>query len=154
MGEFAAVPEQNVVKLPDTVRDEQGALLEPSAVAVNAIDAAGVVVGSTVLITGAGPARALVALAARSAGSSKIFVYEPNGSRRARLAEFDGVSVYGESPADLVEAIQEQTECRGGVDAPIECAGLQGALDLCIEATRRTGTIAQVGLFVDRPKID
>ena len=40
MGEFAAVPEQNVVKLPDTVSDEQGALLEPSAVAVNAIDAA------------------------------------------------------------------------------------------------------------------
>jgi (R,R)-butanediol dehydrogenase/meso-butanediol dehydrogenase/diacetyl reductase len=154
MGEFAAVPEQNVVKLPDTVSDEQGALLEPSAVAVNAIDAAGVVVGSTVLITGAGPIGALVALAARAAGASKIFVYEPNASRRARLAEFDGVAVYGGSSADLVEAIQEQTDCRVGVDASIECAGHQGALDLCVEATRRTGTIAQVGLFVDRPKID
>jgi (R,R)-butanediol dehydrogenase / meso-butanediol dehydrogenase / diacetyl reductase len=154
MGEFAAVPEQNVVKLPDSVSDEQGALLEPSAVAVNAIDAAGVVVGGTVLITGAGPIGALVALAARAAGASKIFVYEPNASRRARLAEFDGVSVYGGSPADLVKTIQDQTDCRVGVDASIECAGHQGALDLCIESTRRTGTIAQVGLFVDRPTID
>jgi (R,R)-butanediol dehydrogenase / meso-butanediol dehydrogenase / diacetyl reductase len=85
MGEFAAVPEQNVVKLPDTVSDEQGALLEPSAVAVNAIDAAGVVAGSTVLITGAGPIGALVALAARAAGASKIFVYELPPNQRTIL---------------------------------------------------------------------
>jgi (R,R)-butanediol dehydrogenase/meso-butanediol dehydrogenase/diacetyl reductase len=154
MGEFAAVPEQNVVKLPDAVSDEQGALLEPSAVAVNAIDAAGVVVGSTVLITGAGPIGALTALAARAAGASKIFVYEPNAGRRARLAQFEGVSVYGGSPVDLLKTIQEETDCRVGVDASIECAGHQGAFDICVEATRRTGTIAQVGLFVDRPKVD
>ena len=110
--------------------------------------------GGTVLITGAGPIGALVALAARAAGASKIFVYEPNASRRARLAEFDGVSVYGGSSADLVKTIQDQTDCRVGVDASIECAGHQGALDLCVESTRRTGTIAQVGLFVDRPTID
>ena len=65
------------MKLPDTVSDEQGALLEPSAVAVNAIDAAGVVVGSTVLITGAGPIGALVALRARRR-RIEDFVYEPN----------------------------------------------------------------------------
>jgi len=154
MGELATVPEQNVVKLPDGVSDEQGALLEPSAVAVNAIDAASVNVGSTVLITGAGPIGALAALAARAAGASKIFVHEPNARRRARLAEFDGLSVRGGSSADLLGAIEQQTDCGVGVDASIECAGHQGALDLCVEATKRTGTIAQVGLFVERPKID
>jgi (R,R)-butanediol dehydrogenase/meso-butanediol dehydrogenase/diacetyl reductase len=154
MGEFAAVPEQNVVRLPDNVSDDQGALLEPSAVAVNAIDAAGVIVGSTVLITGAGPIGALTALAARAAGVSRIFVYEPNPGRRARLAKFDGLSVYGESPAPLMQAIREQTDCGVGVDASIGCAGHQGALDLCVDGTKRTGTIAQVGLFVERPKLD
>jgi (R,R)-butanediol dehydrogenase / meso-butanediol dehydrogenase / diacetyl reductase len=152
MGELATVPEQNIVKLPDDVSDEQGALLEPSAVAVNAIDAASVQVGSTVLITG--PIGALSALAARAAGASKIFVYEPNAARRARLAEFDGLSVHGGSSVDLLGAIEQQTDCGVGVDASIECAGHQGPLDLCVEATKRTGTIAQVGLFVERPKID
>lgn len=154
MGELAIVPEQNVVKLPDSVSDEQGALLEPSAVAVNAIDAARVKVGATVLITGAGPIGALSALAARAAGASKIFVYEPNARRRARLAEFWDLSVHGGSTADLLEAIRQETDSGVGVDASIECAGHQGALDLCVEATKRTGAIAQVGLFVERPKID
>ena len=88
MGEYAMVPEQNTVKLPASVSDEQGACIEPAAVAVNAIDNAGVVAGSTVLITGAGPIGALTALAARAAGAAKIFVYEPNAGRRARLQSF------------------------------------------------------------------
>ena len=82
MGEYAMVPEQNTVKLPDSVSDEQGACLEPSAVAVNAIDNAGVIAGSTVLITGAGPIGALTALAARAAGAAKVIVHEPHARRR------------------------------------------------------------------------
>jgi len=154
MGEYAMVPEQNVVKLPDNVSDEQGAVVEPSAVAVNAIDNAGVVAGSKVLITGAGPIGALTALAARAAGASAIHVYEPNAGRRARLAEFDGLSLHGGSADELIRAIEAGTESGVGVDASIECAGHPAALDLCIRATKRTGTIAQVGLFVDKPQVD
>lgn len=66
------------------------------------IDAVNVKVGSTVLITGAGPIGALAALAARAAGASKIFVCEPKAGRRARLAEFDGLSIHGGSSADPV----------------------------------------------------
>jgi len=154
MGEYALVPEQNVVRLPDNVSDEQGAVLEPSAVAVNAIDNAGIAAGSTVLITGAGPIGALTALAARAAGASKIFVYEPNDGRRARLADFDGLSLHGGSADELVRLIEAETESGVGVDAAIECAGHPAALDLCIRATKRTGTIAQVGLFVERPQVD
>jgi len=154
MSEYAMVPEQNTVKLPDSVSDEQGACLEPSAVAVNAIDNAGVIAGSTVLITGAGPIGALSALAARAAGAAKVFVYEPNAGRRARLQAFEGLSVFGDSPEDLLAAIAAETDSGVGVDASIECAGHHAALDLCITATKRTGTIAQVGLFVERPQVD
>lgn len=154
MAEYAMVPEQNTVKLPANVSDEQGAVLEPSAVAVNAIDNAGVTAGSTVLITGAGPIGALTALAARAAGAARIFVYEPNAGRRARLARFDGLTLFGGSQDEVLQAIGDATESGVGVDASIECAGHQGALDLCIKATKRTGVIAQVGLFVEPPQID
>jgi (R,R)-butanediol dehydrogenase / meso-butanediol dehydrogenase / diacetyl reductase len=154
MGEYAMVPEQNTVRLPASVSDEQGACLEPSAVAVNAIDNAGVTAGSTVLITGAGPIGALTALAARAAGAAKIFVYEPSPGRRARLQAFEGISVSGASPDELLAAIAADTDSGVGVDAAIECAGHHAALDLCIAATKRTGTIAQVGLFVEPPKVD
>ncbi len=154
MGEHAMVPEQNVVKLPDTVSDEQGALLEPAAVAVNAVDYAGVAAGSTVLITGAGAIGALTALAALAAGATKVFLYEPNASRRARLAGIEGLSLFGGMREDLLQAIAAQTDSGVGVDAAIECAGHHAALDLCIAATKRTGVIAQVGFYPEKPQVD
>ncbi len=91
MGEQVIVPEENLVLLPDNVSDVQGALLEPSAVALNAVDEAGLRVGQSVLITGAGPIGALTALAARAAGASKVFVFDPN---YGRLAHPDSAGVF------------------------------------------------------------
>jgi (R,R)-butanediol dehydrogenase/meso-butanediol dehydrogenase/diacetyl reductase len=154
LGEFAAVPEQNVVKLPDKVSYAQGAILEPAAVALNAIDHSGLTAGGSVLVAGAGPIGALTAMAARAAGARHIFVYEPNEGRRLRLSALDGISVFGSSEDELVEAVAERTEDGVGVDAAIECAGHHDALRICIDTVKRTGTVAQVGLFVDRPKVD
>ncbi|MEO8668424.1 MAG: alcohol dehydrogenase catalytic domain-containing protein [Bauldia sp.] len=153
MGEHAIVPEQNVVRLPDNVSDEQGAVVEPAAVALNAIDKGGVHAGSTVLITGAGPIGALTALAAQAAGASAVYVFEPNAGRRKRLEAFGGLRVFGDETA-LMLALGEETESGIGVDVAIECAGHEAALGLCIRAAKRTGTIAQVGLFVGSPKVD
>jgi len=83
-----------------------------------------------------------------------IFVYEPNADRRERLADFDGLSLHGGSADGLVRLIEAETESGVGVDAAIECAGHHAALDLCIRATKRTRTIAQVGLFVEKPEVD
>jgi (R,R)-butanediol dehydrogenase/meso-butanediol dehydrogenase/diacetyl reductase len=153
-GQCAIVPQQNVVKLPATVSDEQGALVEPAAVALNAIDYAGVVAGATVLVTGAGPIGALAAMAAKAAGASKIFVYEPNPGRRRRLEAIGGLEVYGSSADELHAAIRESTDSGVGVDCAIECAGHPAALSTCIDVVKRTGTIAQVGLFVESPRVD
>jgi (R,R)-butanediol dehydrogenase / meso-butanediol dehydrogenase / diacetyl reductase len=152
MGEAASVPEQNVVRLPHGVSDEQGAVLEPTAVAVNAIDKAGVYAGSSVLITGAGPIGALTALAARAAGAT-VYVYEPNPGRRERIKALGGIAVYGDVK-ELMSALARDSDSSVGADIAIECAGHEGALTLCVEATKRTGTIAQVGLFVGSPKVD
>jgi len=154
MGELAAIPVQNLVPLPDKVSDDQGAILEPAAVAVNAIDNAQVMAGTTVLITGAGPIGALTALAARAAGASQIFLYEPNPGRRKLVAAFGGISAFGQSREELLDAIRSQTDSGVGVDAAIECAGQHGAFDLCVAAVKPTGRIAQVGLFVEKAAVD
>ena len=152
MGEHVVVPEENLVLLPDDVSDLQGALLEPTAVAVNAIDEAGLRVGQTVLITGAGPIGALTALAARAAGASKVFVHDPNGRRLAHLERFDGLTLFGGPPEEVLDSIARETEA--GVDAAIECAGRLAAFDLCVEAIRHVGTLALVGLFTERQPVD
>ncbi len=152
MGERVTVPQANLVRLPDSVSDEQGALLEPSAVALNAVDEAGLRVGETVLIAGAGPIGALTALAARAAGASRIYVYEPNVARLARLSGFDDLHLFSGPPEEVLASVRADTEA--GVDAAIECAGHISAFDLCVESLRHVGTLALVGLFGSRQPVD
>ncbi len=152
MGEHVVVPEENLVLLPNNVSDQQGALLEPLAVAVNAIDGAELRIGQPVLITGAGPIGVLTALAARASGAAKVFVYEPNRHRLAHLERFDDLRLFGGSPEEVLDAIARETDA--GVDAAIECAGRLAAFDVCVDALRHVGTLALVGLFTERQPID
>src|SRR5271167_10811 len=85
MGELAVINDYNANPIPDNVTDEQGAMVEPTAVALYGVDRAKVTGGSTVLITGAGPIGALVALICNAVGASKIFVSEPNANRRRHI---------------------------------------------------------------------
>jgi (R,R)-butanediol dehydrogenase/meso-butanediol dehydrogenase/diacetyl reductase len=111
MGEFALLPEQNVVYLPFEVSDEQGALVEPASVALNAIDLGGVTAGSSVLVAGAGPIGALVAMAASASGATKVFVFEPNGGRRKRIslihAGFDKLVKPGNDKLKILVKVSE-----------------------------------------------
>src|SRR5581483_10744687 len=74
MGEYAIINDYNANRLPDAVNDQQGALIEPAAVALYGVERGKVGGGSTVLITGAGPIGALSTLASAALGASKIFV--------------------------------------------------------------------------------
>src|ERR1700761_3352672 len=118
MGEYAIVNDYNAIKIPDGVTDEQGALIEPAAVALYGVERAKVGGGSTVLITGGGPIGALSALACRALGASKIFVSEPNPNRRKQI-EALGVTTRVVDPrsVNVVEMLREETEEGVGVDS-------------------------------------
>jgi (R,R)-butanediol dehydrogenase/meso-butanediol dehydrogenase/diacetyl reductase len=146
LGELAVVPEYQVAPLPDSVSDLQGALVEPAAVAGYGVDRAGIIPGSTVLITGAGPIGCLTALYAVAAGA-RVFVSEPNPNRAALAERLDVGEVLNPMQQDVAAAVRDAT--RGvGVDAAIECAGNARALNTCIEAVRSRGVVVQTGLHV------
>ncbi len=154
-GEQAIVREANVAKLPDEVSDEQGAMIEPAAVVVHAVDKGKVQAGSTVLITGAGPIGALAALAASAAGATRIIVSETNPLRREKIRELGVVDdVVDPQAAGTQRRIAGQTEAGQGVDVAIECVGHAAALGSCIENVRKRGTIVQVGLSVGPGMVD
>lgn len=155
MAEFSVVPEDNAIRLPDGVTDEQGAMIEPAAVAVNAVDKGRVRAGSSVLVTGAGPIGALTCLAAHAAGATTILVSETNPARRARIREIGVVTeVFEPGSPEAARAVAAHTEGGLGVDVAIECVGHEKALGTCIELVRKRGTIAQVGLLTKPGLID
>merc|ERR1712083_385284 len=68
-------------RLPDNVSLEEGALMEPLAVGVHACRRAGVALGKTVLICGAGPIGLVNLLTARAMGASEIVLTDISGHR-------------------------------------------------------------------------
>jgi (R,R)-butanediol dehydrogenase/meso-butanediol dehydrogenase/diacetyl reductase len=151
MAEYALVKAHQVAVLPDHMTDQQGALVEPTAVAVHAVRSAPVLLGDNVLVTGAGPIGQLVALSAQGAGAS-VTISEPNPGRRRRASALGGVRVLDPNDVDVSFAIRERHP--DGVDVAIECAGNTHALAACTESVRPGGVIVQTALPAGRLEVD
>jgi (R,R)-butanediol dehydrogenase/meso-butanediol dehydrogenase/diacetyl reductase len=153
MAPLATVEDYMVVPLPDEVSLEQGSLLEPAAVAANSVERGGVVPGSSVLVAGAGPIGALVALCASAAGAAAVYLSEPNADRRARAAALGAADVIDPTAVDVPAYLRERTEGLG-VDVAIECAGRPQALTACLRSVRKRGTVVQTGLHVGPASVE
>ena len=140
LGDLALVQPYQVTPL-GALSSEQGAVVEPAAVSLNAVLRAGVTSGDAVLVVGAGPIGALAVLAAFTAGASAVYVSEPNPKRAAlALTLGAGASLEGER-ATQVEQIKDLTNGLG-VDVAIDCAGKEGTVNLCIESVRPGGVVS------------
>ncbi|HEY4281092.1 MAG TPA: zinc-binding dehydrogenase [Conexibacter sp.] len=148
LGELALVADYQVAVLPDALSWEQGALVEPAAVALYGVDRGEVRPGDSVLITGAGPIGALAVLAARAAGAGAVYLSEPNPVRAERAAALEAADeILDPRAVDVAAELRARTGGIG-VDVAIECGGNARALDDCVRATRKAGTVVQTGLHV------
>jgi (R,R)-butanediol dehydrogenase / meso-butanediol dehydrogenase / diacetyl reductase len=153
MAHLATVAEYQVVRLPDAVSYQQGALIEPTAVAAYGVERGGVAPGDRVLITGAGPIGALAALCAHSAGASTVYVSEPNAARRARAEALGVATVLDPTVVDVPELLHDETD-GVGVDVAIECSGHSNGFAAAVASLRKRGTLAQTGLFVGEATVE
>jgi (R,R)-butanediol dehydrogenase / meso-butanediol dehydrogenase / diacetyl reductase len=153
MGEYAVLNDYNVAKLPDSVSDEQGALVEPAAVAIHAVHTSGLQVGNSLLVSGGGPIGALIILSAAAAGAANIFLSEPNEARRKLIESWDiCTGVFDPTNEDIPAKIRELTGV--GVDVAMECVGNERSLGTCLESVRRQGVVVQIGLPTTSTKLD
>lgn len=155
MAEQAVIKDYNAQPIPDSLTEEQGAMIEPAAVAMYGVDRGGVTAGSTVLVSGAGPIGALTVLGAKAAGAATIIVSEPNPNRRRIIAEIAPyATVVDPLSENLMEVVGNLTEEGVGVDVALECVGLEASLNACAQAVRRQGKVVQVGLHIKPANID
>src|SRR4029079_8665189 len=110
MADLATVAEYQIVKLPDGVSYQQGALIEPTAVAAYGVERAGVSPGDQVLVTGAGPIGGRAALCARAAGASTVYISEPNPARRTRAEALGVATVLDPAEIDVPEFLREHSD--------------------------------------------
>jgi (R,R)-butanediol dehydrogenase/meso-butanediol dehydrogenase/diacetyl reductase len=118
----------------DGISPIAGALIEPAAVALNAVLRANVRPGDAVFVAGVGAIGAFAIMSALAAGAALVVAAEPN-PRRAELARSLGARVAPADAADLPEFVHALTGGEG-MDISLECAGRPGALKACVDVTR------------------
>lgn len=142
---YTVVGERWVHKMPAGLSFEQGALVEPAAVALHAVRVSSLKAGGTAAVFGAGPIGLLLIEALKIAGASKIFVVEISESRRAKALEL-GASV-GIDPTTEDAAAKIRDLSGGGVNVAFEVTGVPAVLQQCIDATRYEGQTVIVSIW-------
>ena len=134
-------------RLADGVSDGEGAMAEPLAVAIHAVNRAGPLLGKSVLITGCGPIGALIVVAARRAGASHIVVTDMVAQplRSARKVGADETINVAEEPDGLARFAGD----KGSFDVLFEASGNERALQGGFDVLRPRGIVVQIGLGGD-----
>ncbi|XP_017296411.1 sorbitol dehydrogenase [Kryptolebias marmoratus] len=135
-------------KLPDNVTFEEGALIEPLSVGIHACCRAGVTLGSTVLICGAGPIGLVSLLVAKAMGASQVIITDLSAERLAMAKELGAdlqLTVMTEDGAQqLAKKVQDMLGAQPQIT--IECTGAESCIQTAIYATRSGGVVVLVGL--------
>jgi L-iditol 2-dehydrogenase len=149
LAEYVAVRADLAFDLPDSVSDDAAALLEPLSVGIWATGKAGLGVGSSVLIAGAGPIGLVTAQVARARGATTIVVTdiaphrlaaaERNGATATRLAAAGSPGSGTAGDADF--------------DAFIDCSGAPSAIDAGFRSLGPAGIAVLVGMGPDELRL-
>lgn len=142
--EYAVIPAEMIHKIPDSVSFEQGALVEPAAVALHAVRQSKLQVGDTAAVFGTGPIGLLVIEALKAAGASDIYAVELSKERKQLAAEL-GAIVIDPREFDAVEEIRKRTN--GGVDVSYEVTSVPAVLNQAIQSTKINGETMIVSIF-------
>jgi L-iditol 2-dehydrogenase len=140
---YVTINEHFAHPVPDSLTDEQAALIEPLSVGLWAVRRAGVHPGDTVLVTGAGPIGLLAVQAALVAGAARVVVTDLEPGRRelaARLGADETVDPRGADGAALADL---------GADVLLECSGAPPAVSSGVAALRAGGRAVLIGMGAD-----
>lgn len=149
LAEYAIVPAFSCQRLPDTLSDDEGALLEPTEVAVRAVRKSDLRLAETVAVVGGGTIGLLVLQVARAAGASAVYLIEPHAARRELGVTLGATAAFSPEQADWYEEVRGG--CSGvGRDVVFECAGARETANMAVRVARKGGRIVVIGIHPER----
>lgn len=142
--EYVCAPEWNLAPVPNGVSLEEAAMTEPAAVSVHALRRAGVEIGDTVAIYGAGPIGLMLAMWARAWGAREALLIDIDSAKLdfARRLGFDNTCHALET--DAPAWVRHSTGDRGA-DVVVEASGSSAAFEQCMASARAFGRVVLMG---------
>lgn len=130
----------NVVKLPEHVSYQAGALIEPLSCCIRGLKNAGTGFNDDVLIVGAGPIGLFHLQLSKIAGARKVIVSEPNEQRRKVALELGADLVVDPTKEDLAAIVNRETNGQG-MDVIVMAIGVPALVNSTLKLCKRGGTV-------------
>lgn len=130
----------NVVKLPEYMSYQAGALIEPLSCCIRGLKNAGTGFNDDVLIVGAGPIGLFHLQLSKIAGARKVIVSEPNEQRRKVALELGADLVVDPTKEDLPAIVNRETNGQG-MDVIVMAIGVPALVNSTLKLCKRGGTV-------------
>lgn len=151
--EYFVVDAAKVTPIPQEMTYEQGAMIEPLAVAVHGVKQFGDMKGMKVAVLGAGPIGNLVAQTAKGMGAEKVMITDVS-EYRLELAKQCGIDVAVNTlKQDFNEAMLEVFG-PDKADVIYDCAGNNITMNQAIRHARKGSVIVLVAVFAGMAEVD
>jgi 2-desacetyl-2-hydroxyethyl bacteriochlorophyllide A dehydrogenase len=149
--QYVTVPAARLLPLPTGLALRTAALAEPTAIAIHAVNLAGLEADDRVLVTGGGPVGLLITAVLAARGMRHITVSEPGAGRRQRALEVGATEVV--APEELTRAPMGRP-----VPSPFtvafECSGAAPAAEAALDQLDYAGALVFVGTGREWPRIN
>lgn len=150
---YFAVDAAKVTPLPDNLTYDEGAMIEPLAVAVHAIRQAGDVSGKKIAVLGAGPIGILVAQVAKGMGADAVMVTDISDVRLAKARECGVDFCENTKNVNFGQALLSNFG-PDKADIIYDCAGNNVTMGQAVQYARKGSTIILVAVFAGMAQID
>ena len=142
--EYTRVGANASFRLPEAASFDDGALVEPLAVGLNAVERARLQAGDTVLIVGAGPVGLAVSIWCRFFGARHIIISDLVAARAEQATRFGATAAIDASRED----VRSTVEAISGTQPRVifDCVGVPGSLQTVIDQAPFDAHIVVVGL--------
>ena len=143
--EWMAWSEKSLFPIPDSLSDDDGALLEPLGIAIHAVDLGKIKAGMTVGVFGCGPIGLLIIQMAKLSGAANIIATDK------LIHRVEAAKRFGADHSILVADNLQPGELRAatdryGVDVAFDAAGTQAAIDDAFAAVLPGGKVVLAGI--------
>ena len=150
---YFAVDQAKVTPLPDEMSYDEGAMIEPLAVAVHAVRRGGDVKGAKVAVLGAGPIGILVAQAAKGMGADQVMITDVSSLRLEKAKECGVDFCVNTRNQDFGEAMVHNVG-PDKADVIYDCAGNNITMGQAIKYARKGSVIILVAVFAGPGQLD
>ena len=144
--EYTVFPAEFVHKMPAEMTYENGALVEPMAVALHSIRMAKFMTGDTALVLGSGPIGLATIECLKAAGAKLVIVLQRKSVRQEYAKRAGADVVLDPNEVNVVEEVKKLTGGIG-VDASFETTGAQIGFNIGLDSLKFEGTMVITSIW-------